>query len=287
MVWEQVNKLVLLMQKIDAHQHFWDYDAVKHSWINDSMQRIRKDFLPEDLEPILLQNNIAGCVAVQADETETETNFLLRLAEKNTFIKGVVGWVNFTDKNLPEKLAYFKNFKLIRGFRHVLQNKAPEYMLQPDFINGIAALNPFNFTYDLLIYPTHLEAVKKLINYFPNQMFVIDHLAKPYIKNGLIDKWKKDIKAIAGYDNVFCKISGMVTEADPENWEPQHIKPYLDVVVEAFGTKKIMFGSDWPVCLVAAGYGEILSLTEQYFKSFSTTEKSAIFGNNASLFYQL
>ena len=287
MGWVPVNKPALHMQRIDSHQHFWHYDATRHSWIDDSMVIIRKDFLPANLQPLLLQNNVAGCVAVQADETEAETDFLVLLANENACIKGVVGWVELTAKNVSERLAHYKQFSSIKGFRYILQGLDPSFMLQQNFIDGIAALQEFSFTYDLLIFPKHLPAALQLVKKFPQQKFVIDHIAKPYIKAGLINDWKRDIKAIAEHDNVWCKISGMATEADYQLWQPAHLTPYIDTVVQAFGTKRIMYGSDWPVCLVAASYQKIIQVVENYFADFTITEQTDIFSNNATAFYQL
>jgi L-fuconolactonase len=287
MDWEQVNKLVRRMQKIDSHQHFWQYIVVKHDWIDDAMAVIRKDFLPADLQPVLQQHNIDGCIAVQADQTEAETNFLLALQKENDFIKGIVGWVDIKAENITERLSYYKQFNAIKGFRHILQGEAPEFMLQPNFVKGIAALKAFDFTYDILIFPKHLQAAIALVKQFPDQKFVIDHIAKPYIKDGLIEEWKKDMNAIAQCKNVCCKISGMVTEADYQLWKPENFAPYLDTVVDAFGTNRIMFGSDWPVCLVAASYTQAMDIVKDYFSSFSGTEQNNFFGNNASAFYNL
>jgi L-fuconolactonase len=275
------------MQKIDSHQHFWQYNTVKHDWIDDAMAVIRKDFLPADLQPILQQHTIDGCIAVQADQTEDETNFLLALQQQNDFIKGIVGWVDLRAKNITERLAYYKQFNIVKGFRHVLQGEAPEFMLQQNFVNGIAALKAFDFTYDILIFPNHLPAAIALVKKFPEQKFVIDHIAKPYIKAGLIGEWKLAMKNIAQYPNVYCKISGMVTEADFQHWKPEDFTPYLDAVVDTFGANRIMFGSDWPVCLVAASYTAMMDIVKDYFSSFSDTEQNNFFGNNASIFYNL
>lgn len=275
------------MAKIDSHQHFWQYNAVKHDWIDDAMAVIRKDFLPADLQPILQQHTIDGCIAVQADQTEDETNFLLALQKENDFIKGIVGWVDLRAKNITERLAYYKQFNIVKGFRHVLQGEAPEFMLQQNFVNGIAALKAFDFTYDILIFPNHLPAAITLVKKFPEQKFVIDHIAKPYIKAGLIGEWKHAMKNIAQYPNVNCKISGMVTEADYQLWKPEDFAPYLNVVVDAFGTNRIMFGSDWPVCLAAASYTAMMDIVKDYFSSFSDTEQNNFFGNNAAAFYKL
>jgi len=272
---------------IDAHQHFWQYHPVQHSWINDDMAVIRKNFSPADLQPVLQQNGVSGCVAVQADQTEAETDFLLQLAQKNDFIKGVVGWVDLRAANLRQKLEHYAQFRPVKGFRHILQGEEPAFMLQPDFIKGIGLLAKFNFTYDILIYPQHLQAAAALVQQFPDQPFVIDHIAKPFIKDGVIDGWKKDITAIAQYPNVHCKLSGMVTEADMRNWKPSDFTPYLDVVTEAFGINRLMYGSDWPVCLVAASYKDMMDIVKNYFSSFTAGEQQAVFRTNATAFYHL
>jgi len=272
---------------IDSHQHFWHYEPVKHSWIDDEMAAIRKDFLPKDLAPILKSNGIIGTVAVQADQTEEETDFLLGLADEYPLIKGIVGWVDLRADNIKERLEHYAQFKYIKGFRHVLQGEEPEFMLQPSFVRGIAALAEFNFTYDILIFPKHLEAALELVKQFPNQPFVIDHIAKPYIKAGLVDEWAKGMVVLSEYENVSCKVSGMVTEADYRKWKASDFSPYLDVVVEAFGMKRLLFGSDWPVCQVAASYQQMIGIVEDYFSSFSTEEKNQFFNQNAIKFYNL
>lgn len=275
------------MKIIDSHQHFWQYNPIQHSWINDDMSVIRKDFLPQNLHPILHANHVRGCIAVQADETEVETNFLVELATKNSFIKGVVGFIDLMAVDVEEKLAFYQQFNVVKGYRHILQVQDPSYMLQSNFLRGISALKNVNATYDILIFPKHLSAAIELVKQNPNQFFVIDHIAKPYIKAGLIEEWKKDIQAIAQFKNVFCKISGMVTEADVKQWKPTDFTPYMDVVVQSFGTKRIMFGSDWPVSLVATSYEQTLSIVQQYFSTFSLTEQQDFFSNNAINFYHL
>jgi L-fuconolactonase len=287
MAWAPANKPAWHMASIDSHQHFWQYNPVQHDWIDDDMSVIRNDFLPADLQPVLQQNNIDGCIAVQADQSIAETGFLLQLQKENPFIKGVVGWVDLKAADINEQLSFYKQSHALKGFRHVLQGEAPEFMLQPDFLRGIAALKPFDFTYDILIFPKHLQAAIELVQQFPDQSFVIDHIAKPYIKAGLIEDWKRDMNAIAQYKNVHCKISGMVTEADYKNWQPDIFTPYMDVVVERFGTSRIMFGSDWPVCLVAASYQSMIQVVKDYFGAFSKTEQDNFFGNNAAAFYNL
>lgn len=274
--------------KIDAHQHFWQFDPVRDSWINDEITVIQRDFLPQDLWPVLQANGIDGCITVQSDQSEPENDFQLQNAAANDFIKGVVGWVDLQANNIEERLAYYSRFDKMKGFRHVLQGEPQrDLMLQPKFMHGISQLAMFNFTYDILIFPDQLPYILQFVQSFPNQKFVIDHIAKPDIKHQTIADWKKDIEAIALFDNVSCKISGMVTEANWQQWQPSDFTPYLDVVVNAFGTKRIMYGSDWPVCLVAASYERMLGIVTDYFKNFSETEQADFFGLNAARFYNL
>jgi L-fuconolactonase len=274
--------------RIDSHQHFWKYNPVRDAWITEDMQAIRRDFLPADLEPILKENGIDGCVPVQADQSEEETLFLLNHAETNSFIKGVVGWVDLRAPAVEDRLAYFSQFKKVKGFRHIVQGEPDDaFLLRKDFQKGISKLKEFNYTYDILIYPRHLEAAIKFVHQFPNQLFVIDHLAKPMIKKGQLNNWHKEMAALASFDNVYCKVSGMVTEASWHTWKESDFKPFLDVVFETFGTKRVMYGSDWPVCLVAASYKSQLSIVENYLASFSVSEKYNVMGNNAQRFYNL
>jgi len=272
---------------IDAHQHFWQYHPDAHQWINDAMAAIRKDFLPADLQPVLKANGVAGCVAVQADQSETETDFLLQQAAENDIIKGVVGWVDLRSDLVEERLAYYTGFSKLKGFRHILQGEPPEFMLQPDFMRGIGLLKKYGFTYDILIYPQHLAAALELVRQFPDQSFVIDHIAKPFIKNGWIEEWQFGMKALSQCPNVYCKLSGMVTEADMRNWKEADFTPYLDIVTELFGVNRIMFGSDWPVCLPAATYTAVINIVRNYFSGFSVAERQCIFEKNAVSFYHL
>jgi L-fuconolactonase len=273
---------------IDAHQHFWKYDAARDSWITDEMSVIKKDFLPHDLQPLLQQNGLEGCVLVQSEQSEEHNAFLLEQAQGNDFIKGIVGWVDLRAGDVKERLAYYKQFSNIKGFRHVLQGEADRaLMLKPEFMRGIAALQPFNFTYDILIYADQLKYIPQFVAAFPHQKFVIDHIAKPNIKAQQIDEWTIDMMAVAVHENVFCKISGMVTEADWKNWKKEDFGPYIDVVCEAFGPDRIMFGSDWPVCLVAASYAETINIVSEYFSSFTAEEQNQFFRTNAVNFYNL
>jgi L-fuconolactonase len=276
------------MLRIDSHQHFWNFDAEKFDWITEEMSSIKKDFLPVDLKPILQKNDLDGCVTIQVQQSEEENIFLLKTAWGNDFIKAVVGWVDLQSENVEDRLAYYKQFERLKGFRHILQGeKKRDLMLSPDFKRGIRLLSKYNFTYDVLIFPDQLVFAKELVREYPEQKFVIDHLAKPYIKDGKIEKWKKDIKAIGAFENVYCKISGMVTEADWKNWTKEDFFPYLDIVINSFGTDRVMYGSDWPVCLVAASYEQAVTIVREYFSSFSKNEQDLFFGGNAVKFYNL
>lgn len=275
------------MKIIDTHQHFWNYDATRHDWINEDMRAIKKDFLPEQLAPILKENKVEGCVSVQVDQTTEETDFLLALAKEHSFIKGVVGWVDLRASNLEDKLENYKDAKALKGFRHIIQGQAAGFMLQPNLIQGLKKLATRNYTYDLLIYAHQLKEANELIKQVTELPIVIDHVAKPNIKDSEMEDWKKEITALAKYPNVYCKISGMATEANWETWTMAGLQPYLDTVVEAFGTERIMFGSDWPVCLVASSYAKWLNGVQKYFNTFSSTEQEAIFAGNAIKFYKL
>jgi len=274
--------------RVDAHQHFWQFDPERDSWINDDMIVIQKDFMPEDLQSLLTENGFDGCIAVEAHQSEEQTTFLVSLAEQTLFIKGVIGWVDLQAEDIAERLSYFSQYKIIKGFRHALQSEPQrDLMLSPDFIRGIAALKEFDFTYDILIFTDQLLYSKNLVAQFPEQKFVIDHLAKPCIKKKEIKEWTLDIESVARLPNVYCKVSGIVTEADWQAWQKNDFRPYIDVVVENFGIDRIMFGSDWPVCLVAASYKEVADIVKDYFSTFSVDEQQKVFGDNAVAFYSL
>jgi L-fuconolactonase len=273
---------------IDAHQHFWNFNPVRDAWITEEMKELQRDFLPADIEPIFKQNHISGSVVVQADPSENENDYLLDLADQYHFIKAVVGWIDLKELLIEEKLKYYRQFSRMKGFRNLLQgDKQRDIMLDPAFQKGIGLLNKYGFSYDLLILPDQLEFAEKLVAAFPDQRFVIDHLAKPHIRKGIISEWNIFMKKFAGYQNVYCKISGMVSEADWKYWEEKDFLPYLDTIVETFGTKRLMFGSDWPVCLVAGNYDEVKQIAVNYFNSFSISEQADFFGGNAQVFYQL
>ncbi len=272
---------------IDAHQHFWVYDPERDSWITDDMAVIRRDFLPADLEPVLLANGVDGCVAVQASQTDEETMFLVGMAQAYDFVRGVVGWVDLRSDTLYDRLEAYSQFEEIRGFRHVAQAEPDDFLMRPDVINGIRQLAAFGFTYDILIYPSQLKAALQLVRAVPEVKFVIDHMAKPVIRKQEINRWSNFMAEIAKQPNVSCKVSGMVTEADWRNWKKADLFPYLDVVFETFGPDRLLFGSDWPVCLVAADYTQVKTVIEDYLIPWGDEVRSKVFGQNAVEFYDL
>ena len=276
------------MFRIDSHQHFWKYNAARDNWITDEMKIIRNDFLPPDLQTEMQRAGVGGCVAVQASQSEEETIFLLSLANEYSFIRGVVGWTDLCADDVEKKLQKYAESKIIKGFRHVLQSEANRaLMLTPEFMKGIKKLQLFNFTYDILILPDQLQYLPEFLRQNPEQKFVIDHMAKPDIRHNKIEDWKKQIALAAQYPNVYCKISGLATEADWENWQPDDFTTCLDIVWEAFGANRVMFGSDWPVCLLATQYKQWTEVLENYTSSFSQSEKENFWGKNAALFYNL
>lgn len=275
------------MIQIDAHQHFWQFDPVRDAWIDESMQVIRRDFLPEDLGPILAANQVDACIAVQADQSETETNFLLDLAAKHPFIKGVVGWLDLRADNIEERLAFFCENPALKGLRHIAQAEPVDFLLRPDFQNGIKQLASFGLTYDLLVFQHQLPAAIELVRQFPEQAFVLDHLAKPPYSEGMNAQWKQHIKALASFPNVWCKLSGMVTETRDFQWKLADFDPFLEELLEAFGPQKLMYGSDWPVCLLAADYQQQMGIVKHFISSLSENEQTQIMGLNAIDFYRI
>jgi L-fuconolactonase len=273
---------------IDSHQHFWRYDPARDAWITDSMSLLKRDFLPEDFEHECKANDIGSSIAVQVDQSENETFFLLDLAKRSERIAGVVGWVDLCSPGVEERLHLFSHHKKLRGFRHIAQGEPDErFLVGRDFTRGISLLGEFGFTYDILIYPKQLPAAIELVSRFPEQMFVVDHLAKPQIKEGGREPWASQIRTIAQNKNVYCKVSGLVTEADWLHWKPDDMRPYLDVVFEAFEPERLMFGSDWPVCLLAASYRKVKELIWSYVEVHAPQQRESIFGGNAIRFYGL
>ncbi len=272
--------------RIDAHQHFWHYNPDRDRWITGEMAALKKDFLPQQLAPELLAHDIQGSIAVQADQSETETLFLLDLANQHDVIQGVVGWVDLCAGNVAERLNLFSRYPKLCGFRHIAQAEPDDrFLLREDFLRGIKCLGDLDFTYDILVYERQLPAAIELVSKFPGQLFVIDHIAKPSIKSKRYLPWARYIRLIAENPNVYCKVSGLVTEADWRQWRADDFKPFLDSVFEAFGVERLMFGSDWPVCLLAAGYGQVVQLVADYTRNLPIPDQEKIFGLTAAHFY--
>jgi len=273
---------------IDAHQHFWIYNPSEYDWIDESMSALRRNFLPEDLKPELDNDGFHGSVAVQVRQTLEETRWLLELAERSPSILGVVGWADLRSPDIRSQLkALARNPKLV-GIRHIVQSEPDDrFLLRRDFLRGISALEELDLAYDILIYPKHLPVAAEFVERFPNQRFVLDHMAKPPIKSGEIDSWSRGIRRLAKLPNVFCKLSGLVTEADWRHWQPTHIGPFLDVAFESFGPDRLMIGSDWPVCLVAAPYARAVDVVKAYLVSRKPEWQDAVLGGNAQRFWRL
>lgn len=272
---------------IDTHQHFWKYNPVKDTWIDERMEILKRDFLPADLAPELQKNHVDGCIAVQAHQSEKENNFLLALARENNFIKGVIGWVDLCGENCEEHIARLSQSKLLKGFRHIIQTEPDGFMMQKRFQQGIAVLKKYNLLYELLVYPRQLKEAIRLVENHPDQQFVLDHIAKPQLSQAINPQWEYYIQKLARFPNVSCKLSGLVTETRNFHWQNVNFHPFLDTVVNAFGTDRVLFGSDWPVCLLGGNYGQILQIITDYLENFSDTECNKIMGLNAARLYKL
>ena len=274
--------------RIDAHQHFWRYDAAEYGWIDDSMAVLRRDFLPSELRQEMSTIRVDACVAVQARQTLDETRWLLSLADENPFIAGVVGWVDLRSADVRQQLEAFSGHRKLVGVRHIVQSEPDDrFLLRDDFCRGIALLEDFGLTYDILIYPRHLTVAAEFAARFPRQRFVLDHLAKPDIKSGAIREWERDIRRLAELPNVLAKLSGLVTEADWRQWTKDDIRPYLDVAFDAFGAGRLMIGSDWPVCTVAAGYARTMAVVTEYIASLPAVDRDNVAGRTAARFWRL
>lgn len=273
--------------RVDSHQHFWEYEPRQYPWIQEDWA-IRKSFLPRDLRPLLEQSGFDACVAVQARQSIEETRWLLRLAAGNPFIAGVVGWVDLRSENLAKQLEEFARNARLAGVRHVVQDEPDDdFMLRPDFARGIAELEHHSLAYDLLVFPRQLPAAIQLARKFPGQRLVLDHMAKPKIRDQKMDAWREQIRELAKWPNVFCKLSGMVTEARWHQWRLDDFLPYLDVAWEAFGEDRLMIGSDWPVCLLSADYALTMGVVETFLEQFSDATREKVLGGNAIRFYKL
>jgi L-fuconolactonase len=274
--------------QIDAHQHFWLYDSLEYAWIDDSMAALRRNFLPKDLAGELKSAGFDGSIAVQARQSLEETRWLLDLAGKSASIVGVVGWIDLRSPNVRSQLQSLAHNPKLVGIRHIVQSEPDDrFLLQPDFLRGISVLQEFDLVYDLLIYAKHLPVAIEFVQKFPRQRFVLDHLAKPPIQSGNLDSWAQGIGELARFPNVYCKVSGLVTEADWQRWTPDQIRPCLDVAFESFGPERLMIGSDWPVCLLAASYPTMIQLARDYVAERSPKSLSAVLGGNAAGFYRL
>lgn len=283
-----INYTLTRMLRIDAHQHFWIYNDREFSWIDDSMAALRRNFLPADLDPQLKANGFDGSVVVQTCQTLQETRWLLDLAAENPFVLGVVGWADLSSAEIRQHLKPLaRNPKLV-GLRHIVQSEPDDrFLLRPQFLRGIAALEEFDLAYDILIYARHLPVAIEFVAKFPRQRFVLDHMAKPQIKVREFGAWSDGIRRLAAFPNVFCKMSGLATEADWKRWSREDIAPYLDLAFDAFGPNRLMIGSDWPVCLVAASYTEATSLVKDYILRRSPDRASDVLGGNAQRFWRL
>jgi L-fuconolactonase len=275
-----------MIMRIDAHQHFWIYRPETHGWITDAMAVLKRDFLPTDLEPLLRGQGFDGCVAVQAAQSLEETRFLLGLADRHPFVKAVVGWVDLLSPDLEAQLGAFVSHPCFRGVRHIAQDEPDDrWLARDDVVHGVAALQRFGLTYDILVYARQLPAAIELARRLPDQPFVVDHIAKPEIRAARLDPWRADIRRLAVFPGVRCKLSGLATEAAWDRWKPSDIRPYLDVVLEAFGPGRLMIGSDWPVCLLAGDYPAVIGLVREFIGALSAAEQAAILGENAARFY--
>ena len=271
--------------RLDAHQHFWSYDAAQYPWIPPGSP-LHRDWLPADLAALQQPLGFEGSIAVQARQVVGESDWLLDLADQHVGVKGVVGWVDLRSDRVEADLARLAAHPKFVGVRHVVQEEPDDdFMLGSDFQRGIGRLAAFGLTYDLLIYPKQLAAAIRLAENFPNQPFVLDHIAKPPIKDGAIEPWKSQLRRLAQLPNVHCKVSGMLTEADHERWKVEQFRPYLDVVFEAFGPARLMYGSDWPVCLFAGSYEQAYRLVDDHARGLSAAERAGLFGDNCARFY--
>jgi L-fuconolactonase len=277
--------------RIDAHQHFWHYSATEYPWIGAGMERLARDYLPANLAPHLATAGLSGSVAVQARQSLAETRWLLNLADQNPLVKGVVGWVDLRSDRVADDLVEFAPHPKFVGVRHVVQDEPdPRFLLGEAFIRGLRHLAPLSLTYDLLLYPHQLPAAAELAAILPEQPFVLDHLAKPRVRDGTaaaLEPWRRDLEALARHANVSCKLSGLVTEAAWQGWRRADFTPYLQVALDAFGPDRLMFGSDWPVCLVAAEYADVAGIVMDFIGPLTAAERQAILDNTATRFYGL
>lgn len=273
---------------VDSHHHFWRYDPAEYGWISDSMRALRRDFLPADLRREIEAAGVDGVVSVQARQTVSETRALLAHARENDFIRGVVGWVPLVDPAVRATLEELAQDPCLRACRHVLQDEPDDdYMLREDFNDGVRAVTAAGLVYDILIFERHLPQTLEFVDRHPNQVFVLDHIGKPRIRDGSFGAWRAAIRDLARRPNLYCKISGMVTEADWERWSEAELAPYMDAVLDAFGPRRLMYGSDWPVCLTAVGYARWFELVARFAARLSADEHDRVLGRTAIEAYRL
>lgn len=277
-----------MSQRIDAHQHFWQYNRADYPWIDAAREPLRIDYLPADLQPLMRDCGMDGTVAVQARQIAHETAYLLALAEDYDFIRGVVGWLDMRAADFPAQLERYAGHPRLSGLRHIVHDESDDrFMLGGNFLQGMAQLKDYDLSYDLLLLPRHLPVAIEVLRRFPEQRFVLDHIAKPFIKDGIMQPWARQIRQLAAFDNVCCKVSGLVTEAAWHGWTQEDFTPYLDIVFDCFGVERLMFGSDWPVCTLAGSYSQVVGIVETYIAALSADERAAVMGGNAAAFYKL
>jgi L-fuconolactonase len=273
--------------RVDAHQHYWRFDAVRDSWITPELGVLRRDFLPADAEPLLRAARIDAVVAVQADQSVTETEFLLSLAERHDFIRGVVGWIDLRAPDLADQLDTWRGRERLKGFRHVAQAEADDFLSRPEIVAGVALLGERNYTYDVLVYPRQLAAAARLVEQCAGVRFILDHCAKPPIANGDMAPWRDGFERLASFPNVACKLSGLVTEARWQAWTDADLRPVLDAALDAFGPERLMFASDWPVCSLAAEYHRVVDTVSEWSRQLTAAERGQVLGGTAQRVYGL
>lgn len=273
--------------RIDAHQHFWRYDPAEYAWIDEGMSRLRRDFLPDEAKREMAAAGFTACVAVQVRQTPEETRWLLALADEHPFIVGVVGWVDLQSPDVGAALGEASRHPKLVGVRHIVQSEPDDFLRGEAFQRGVALLAGFGLAYDVLVYERHLPTVIDFVARFPAQRFVLDHLGKPEVRNGRIEGWRQNLRRLAALPNVWCKLSGLVTEADWSAWTPGQLRPYVDAAAEYFGAARLMIGSDWPVCTLAATYARAMEPVLESIARWSEQDRAAVLGDTARRFWNL
>ncbi len=273
--------------RIDAHQHFWRYDPAVQTFIDESMSVLKRDFLPAHSKEALDGARLFGCIAVQAPQTLEETRWLLELSDENAFIRAVVGWVDLRDSALDGVLEELTRHPRLRGIRHIVQEEPDDIFEDSAFRRGVARLAPHGLCYDMLVYERQLPLAQRFMASLPEVSFGLDHVGKPNLREPSPERFLRQLRPIADLPNVVCKLSGLVTEANWQSWTKEDLRPFIDGAVELFGTERLLFGSDWPVCLLAGSYRDVFGVVDEYFQSFSAAERAALFGENATRVYRI